>query len=572
MNFTDPNSQNFIESLSNLLLNNKIIDENALNRAKTAHSQTNERFDLVLTKLGLVSEEDLNQFLAKLLKIPFVEKNDYPDDLIILNEVSLDFLRLHKILLLDLTQDQLKIATPDPFNHQAFEALSYQLDKDIECCLTRNADFEEAFETLFEHNLSRQTTDYEDLDFLDVNSEDVQKLKDLASEAPVIKLVNDLIIKAVENNASDIHIEPLENYVRVRYRIDGFLNEVQKIPLHLKSAVISRIKILGKLNIAERRLPLDGRIKMTVRGIDVDIRLSTTPIYFGESVVLRILDQSKLTLDFPTLGFEGKTYENYKTLIQKPNGIVLVTGPTGSGKTTTLYASLNELNDVAQKVFTVEDPIEYQLAGINQLQVHSEIGLNFAKALRSILRQDPDIIMVGEIRDLETAQISIQASLTGHLVFSTLHTNSAAATITRLIDMGVEDYFIASTVTGILAQRLVGKLCEHCAEPIEVTQPFIDKLHPTQDTLLMVNHSIKLKKAVGCAYCNYTGFKGRTTIMELLVIDDTIHDVILSSGSQAQIEKQAVQNGMTTMYQNGLVRAFRGETTIEEILRVARLK
>jgi general secretion pathway protein E len=337
--------------------------------------------------------------------------------------------------------------------------------------------------------------------------------------------------------------------------------------------VTSRIKIMSHLNIAERRLPQDGRIRSTVRGKEVDLRVSTMPTLHGESIVLRILDRSSVVLEFPALGFRGPTHDAFVRILDQPNGIVLVTGPTGSGKTTTLYSALNALNNSERKIFTIEDPVEYQLAGANQVQVHPKLGLTFATALRSILRQDPDIIMVGEIRDLETAQIAIQASLTGHLVFSTVHTNSAAATVTRLLDMGVEDYLLASSVTGVLAQRLVRRLCEACAAPAEISGTFLDKLR--QQGCIPAGRSVAaaqgLRKKVGCEACRHTGFAGRTCIAELLVMSDAVRDRILASGTERAVEEAAVQSGMITMLHDGLEKAFRGETTIEEVLRATRI-
>ena len=332
----------------------------------------------------------------------------------------------------------------------------------------------------------------------------MRRLEDMASEAPVIRLVHDLITRAVEAQASDIHIEPREDSVRVRYRIDGVLTTVETLPLSLRAAVTSRVKIMAHLNIAERRLPQDGRVKATVRGRPIDFRVSTMPTMLGESVVMRILDRSSVPLDFAPLGFRGAVLDGFMRLLAQPNGIILVTGPTGSGKTTTLYTALHLLNKAESKLFTVEDPIEYQLAGINQIQVQPKIGLTFAHALRSILRQDPDIIMVGEIRDLETAQMAIQASLTGHLVLSTLHTNGAAASLTRLMDMGVDDYLLASTVTGILAQRLVRRLCTKCAAPETAPPPLIARRGDTHQDLS------GLRRKVGCQACRNTGYQGRT--------------------------------------------------------------
>jgi general secretion pathway protein E len=351
------------------------------------------------------------------------------------------------------------------------------------------------------------------------------------------------------------------------------LHTVETLPLSLRAAVTSRIKIMANLNIAERRLPQDGRIKTTVRGREIDLRISTMPTLSGESVVMRILDRSSVQLDFKALGFAGPAHEAFARLLDQPNGIILVTGPTGSGKTTTLYTALNALNTSERKTFTVEDPIEYQLVGVNQVQVLPKIGLTFATALRSMLRQDPDIIMVGEIRDLETAQMSIQASLTGHLVLSTVHTNSAAATITRLLDMGVADYLLSSTLSGVLAQRLVRRLCGSCSAPAEASPLLLDKLRqgPAGASPRTAADLEGLRRKMGCPTCRHTGFLGRTTISELLVVTDTVRERMLQSGTEAAVQAAALESGMVTMFDDGLAKALRGETTIEEVLRVTRM-
>ena len=392
----------------------------------------------------------------------------------------------------------------------------------------------------------------------------------MASEAPVIRLVQDLIVRAVEMRASDIHVEPREDSVRVRFRVDGMLSTVETLPTALKAAVGSRIKIMARLNIAERRLPQDGRMKTNVRGREIDLRVSTMPTLWGESIVLRILDRSSVELDFPKLGFAGPSHETFLRLLEEPNGIILVTGPTGSGKTTTLYTALGLLNSPERKVFTVEDPIEYQLPGVNQIQVQPKIGLTFATALRSILRQDPDIIMVGEIRDLETAQIAIQASLTGHLVLSTVHTNNAAATVTRFLDMGVEKYLLASCLKGVLAQRLVRRLCSFCAKPAPDPLSHVRVLEGIGASAAGV--PIQPKLPAGCSVCRNSGYAGRTTVCELLATSPSVREAILSGAGEQAIEAIAVAEGMVTMLQHGLTKALQGVTTSEEVWRVTRFE
>ncbi|HUD53461.1 type II secretion system ATPase GspE, partial [Parvibaculum sp.] len=398
-------------------------------------------------------------------------------------------------------------------------------------------------------------------------SDDVERLKDIASEAPVIRLVNLLITRAVEARASDIHIEPMDGELRVRYRVDGVLQEVESPPQRLSSAVISRIKIMAKLNIAERRLAQDGRIRLAVRGKDIDFRVSTTPTIHGESVVLRILDRGSLKLDFAALGFDDEILGAFRDVLDRPHGILLVTGPTGSGKTTTLYTSLLELNTPDKKILTIEDPVEYQLKGINQVQVKPQIGLTFATALRSFLRQDPDIMMIGEIRDLETAEIAVQAALTGHLILSTLHTNDAASAVTRLLDMGVEDYLLTSTINGIAAQRLVRRLCPHCRQPYEALPEMLERLGLGA---FAAGRTVTLYRATGCAHCSHTGYLGRSSVLEVLAMTDRLRQLVLAHAESGLLRKAAIEDGMQTMHFHGLKKVLAGETTVEEVLRVTR--
>ena len=400
-----------------------------------------------------------------------------------------------------------------------------------------------------------------------VGEDDVEHLRDLASEAPVIRLVNLIIQRAVEARASDIHIEPFENRLKVRYRIDGVLQEVEAPPSRSTAAVISRIKIMAKLNIAERRLPQDGRIMIRVQGKELDLRVSTIPTVYGESVVMRLLDRETVVLDFWELGFTDHVLKPFLEVLHMPHGIILVTGPTGSGKTTTLYTGLQKLNAPVRKIITVEDPVEYQLEGINQIQVKHSIGLTFAGALRSIVRQDPDVIMIGEMRDLETARIAIQSALTGHVVLSTVHTNDAAGGITRLLDMGVEDYLMTSTVNGILAQRLVRKICMSCREPYEALPEMVKELNLNK-LVKGRKKKITLYHPKGCEECSHTGYRGRMGIFEFLIVSDPIRRLILQHADSTQVFEQAQKEGMRIMYEDGLVKCLEGGTTVEEILRV----
>ncbi len=396
----------------------------------------------------------------------------------------------------------------------------------------------------------------------------IEHLKDLASEAPVIRLVNQIIHRALDMSASDIHIEPFEDGLHLRYRVDGVLQHYPDPPAgNLAAAIASRIKLLSQMNIAERRLPQDGRIMTRVKGHELDLRVSTIPTVHGESIVMRVLDRESIKLNLSVMGFSEDTLARYQELLSRPHGVLLVTGPTGSGKTTTLYASLASLDSEALKIITVEDPVEYQLQGVNQIQVQSQIKLDFSRALRAILRQDPDIIMIGEMRDTETAKIGVQSALTGHLVLSTLHTNTAASAITRLEDMGVERYLITSSVNGVLAQRLVRTLCEHCREPVELENAYINQ---TGLRRYVQTETFVAYQARGCAACMHTGYSGRTGIHELFVLDDEMHRVIMDGADATVLHAAARQQGMTTLYEDGLRKVMQGVTSMEEVLRVTR--
>ena len=564
----DPRSEDFIERLSTALRDQNLLDDLAARRARRAQSQSNERFDVVLTRLGLVTDAALASVLSQLLDIPLAQARDYPQAPLLAKELQPAFLKANRLLPLSDGVDGVVFATADPFNREALTALSYLLERPISLRLAPAAEVDRRIEGLYGPKDPKETSNTyaTPAQSDDSGAEDVRRLEDMASEAPVIKLVHNLVAKAVEAQASDIHIEPREDSIRVRYRIDGVLHTVETLPLSVRAALSSRVKIMAQLNIAERRLPQDGRIKITVRGHEIDLRVSTMPTLNGESIVLRILDRSTVNLEFPALGFSGAGLDGFERLLREPNGIILVTGPTGSGKTTTLYTALSTLNDNGRKLFTVEDPIEYQLAGVNQIQVNPKIGLNFATALRSILRQDPDIVMVGEIRDLETAEMAIRASLTGHLVLSTVHTNSAAATITRLLDMGVQDYLLASSLKGVLAQRLVRKLCRHCASPAGVPAAIIAKLAGPASGQIDISGA---RTAKGCDQCRQTGFSGRTTIYELLPLTKSVRDVVVNSGTERAIEDMALAEGMEAMRHNGLQKILDGETTVDEVLRVS---
>jgi general secretion pathway protein E len=558
----------FEQDFGNFLIAENIVDHIVLERATSAARKTGERLDRVLTKLGLVSESNLAAALSKFLCLEVARPGELPLERLLPDLIEADFVRRNRVLPLALEGGTLSVGVTDPLNVEPIRALAYLTNLKVNVRVFVPADFEKSFDALYAVRAS--DPDNRSPGLGEASELDVQRLRDIASEAPVIRLVNQIIAGAVEARASDIHIKPNVDQVVVRYRIDGMLRTAQVLDPALRAAVTSRLKIMAKLDIAERRMPQDGRIKIAIRGIDIDFRVSTIPTIFGESVVLRILDRTRVALDFAELGFSADQISALRGLLQEPNGIILVTGPTGSGKTTTLYTALSSLNSTERNVFTVEDPIEYQLNGINQVQVQTEIGLDFPHALRSILRQDPDIIMIGEIRDLETARIAIQSSLTGHLVLSTLHTNSAAAAITRLIDIGVENYLLASTVKGVVAQRLVRKLCRHCAREHQQADHWSGELARTVHGIERYGEPTILE-AVGCTECAGIGFSGRSTIAEVLLIDPGLHGLILSSASDDQIGKAARTRGMLSMYETGSIRVWRGETTIDEVLRATRM-
>jgi general secretion pathway protein E len=544
-----------------------MIDDATLDRAQRAARTTTERFDRVLTKLGLLSETDLTNALCEYLELPPGSATEAPAEPILPLVIQPDFVRRNRVLPLAIADDALVVGVTDPFNEEPLRALAYLLGRPVSLRLFAPADFDKLYQLLYAP--SALDTSAAESVVGEASETDVQRLRDMASEAPTIRLVNQLISEAVEARASDIHIEPMGDAVLVRYRIDGALRTVRTLPPDLRAGTTSRLKIMARLDIAERRLPQDGRIKIAVRGIDIDLRMSTIPTAYGESVVLRILDRSRVELDFAKLGFASEQLAAFQNLMSQPNGIILVTGPTGSGKTTTLYTALKMLNRPDRKLFTVEDPIEYQLDRINQIQVHPAIGLDFPHALRSILRQDPDIIMIGEIRDLETARIAVQASLTGHLVFSTLHTNSAAASITRLVDMGIESYLLASTLRGVLAQRLVRRLCTSCCVAHDNGEHWIEEIRRRVAEIDALG-TANLRRPVGCSLCANTGYAGRTTITELMVVDPEIEQLILSSASDADLERIARSRGMQVMYETGMAKVWSGVTTVDEVLSVTR--
>ena len=552
------------------LVDSGAIDRRTLDRARRVAAETGARLDQVLTQLGLVSDRGLAEALAQLIAAPLVGAADYPDAPLFHDRLKPKFLRRVRAMPIAASDDRATLAMADPLDAFTRNAISAALGRHIAVAVAVPIELEAALERLYAE-LGEGGDAAEMLDEMIADAEpaeeDAERLKDLASEAPVIRLVNQLIARAVETHASDVHLEPFPDRLRIRYRYDGVLHEVEPPPARLQAAVISRIKIMARLDIAERRLPQDGRIKLTVRGHEIDFRVSSVPSLHGEKVVLRILDRTAVEFDYAKLGLPDDIRQGIERALDLPNGMVLVTGPTGSGKTTTLYTGLLKLNTVARNVVTVEDPIEYQLTGINQIQVKPQIGLNFASLLRSILRQDPDVIMIGEIRDLETVQIAVQAALTGHLVLSTIHTNSAAATMTRLRDMGLEDYLMTATLKAVLAQRLVRRLCPVCKTSDPAPAALIERLGLER---LAPFKQITLFHPKGCPACRGTGYRGRRAIAELLVPNRTIDRLIFEGAGDAAIERAAVEQGMRPIFDNGLLAVIEGDTTIEEVVRCIR--
>ncbi|HEY3132117.1 MAG TPA: type II secretion system ATPase GspE [Acidobacteriota bacterium] len=553
------------------LMDRGLVSEDEVKTALNVQKTSHDKIGKILVDLGALSDKDLIQALGPYLGVPVMREEDWPKVPILENTFSTKFMRQNKFVPINLLEDgTLVVAMNDPLDYATLDSIRlYTGHQKLQVTLATDTEVQDLIEKFYGNQsttLGRIVEGFEegDMEALAEEIDDIEHLKDLASEAPVIRLVNLLISKAIESRASDIHIEPFEKDLKVRYRIDGILHDVESPPKKLKSAVISRIKIMAKLNIAERRMPQDGRIKMKVMGREIDLRVSTLPTLYGESVVMRILDKSNTQIyDLNKLGFATDTFAMFEGLITRPHGIILVTGPTGSGKTTTLYGALTKINLPDKKIITIEDPIEYQINGINQIHVNPQIGLTFAAGLRSIVRQDPDVIMVGEIRDLETAEIAIRAALTGHLVFSTLHTNDAPSAIARLVDMGAEDYLLASSILGILAQRLVRVICSHCKVKVENDPAFLKEIGMNRNGESNITH-----QGGGCKECAGTGYMGRIGIFELMLMDDDIRHLTITDADSNTLRKLAVQNGMLGLREDGWNKVRAGLTTVSEVLRV----
>ncbi|MBO9826636.1 type II secretion system ATPase GspE [Xanthomonas sp. A2111] len=544
------------------------LKDGDLARARQLQRESGGSLLALLARLGLVSERDHAEVSAEVLGLPLLDAKQLPatapESLPETQPLSLRFLKQFHVCPLGERDGVLELWMADPHDAYAADAVRLATGLQVLPRVGLRSEIDDLIERWFGQGRSAMGAIVETADGDSVAADDIEHLRDLASEAPVIRLVNLVIQRAVELRASDIHIEPFESRLKVRYRVDGVLIDGESPPANLTAAVISRVKIMAKLNIAERRLPQDGRIMLRVQGKELDLRVSTVPTAHGESVVMRLLDRETVVFDFHRLGFTDAFLPQFRKVLEQPHGILLVTGPTGSGKTTTLYTALSQLNTADVKIITVEDPVEYQIEGINQIQAKPQIGLDFSHALRSIVRQDPDIIMIGEMRDLETARIAIQSALTGHLVLSTLHTNNAAGGITRLLDMGVEDYLLTSTINGILAQRLVRRLEpthaeRYAASPEEIEKFELRRLQPEGEIFLYRPRPSAIAP---------TGYVGRTTIMEFLVMNDVLRRAVMRHAGMGEIEQLAREAGMRTMYEDGLAKALSGQTTIEEVLRV----
>ena len=553
--------------IGDLLVGEDLISQDQLEQALIEQRSSGARLGYVLVKLGFVLEIEITKMLARQYHVPAVDLSRFEVDEKIIKLVPSDVALKHTVLPLKRDGRSLTVAMAEPGNMQIVDDLKFITRCDIVPVIAGEYTLRTAIEKYYEQTdaqLASLLEGMEDED-LEIVEEEEEEEADyaIADDAPVVKLINGLLTDAVRRGASDIHIEPFETELRVRYRIDGALLEVMKPPLKLKAALTSRVKIMSNLNIAERRVPQDGRIKIKVGKRVIDFRVSTLPVIFGEKIVMRILDKGNLTLDLKTFGFEPKAEKDLMTAISNPYGMVLVTGPTGSGKTTTLYSALSQVNTIDVNIMTAEDPVEYNIHGINQVLVRNEVGMTFAAALRAFLRQDPNIIMVGEIRDLETGSIAIKAALTGHLVLSTLHTNDAPSTITRMLDMGIEPFNVASAVNLIVAQRLIRRICKDCKAEHEYTSDELAALGMTDSELA----EITFYKGTGCSSCGDTGYRGRAGLYEVMALTPALRRMILQGGSADELKEKAIEEGMLTLRMDGIMKLRKGITTLEEIVK-----
>ncbi len=566
------------QRLGDLLVKEKVITPEQLEQATKLQKESHTRLASALVKLGFLSDEDVTNFLSRQYGVPAINLSYFEIDPAVVKLIPYETAKRYQILPLSRVGASLTIAMVDPTNVFAMDDIKFMTGFNIEPVVASEssiiAGIDKAYGTSKEEELEQvmqsmnETGEGTDIEVQNEEQElELKELEKAADEAPIVKLVNLVLTDAVKRGASDIHMEPYEKEFRVRFRIDGVLQLIMNPPLKLKDAITSRLKIMAKLDISEKRLPQDGRImlKMQIGGKkkQLDFRVSTLPTLWGEKIVLRLLDKENLRLDMTKLGFEQESLDKFQKAILKPYGMVLVTGPTGSGKTNTLYSSISQLNQPDTNIMTAEDPVEFQLGGVNQVQMKEQIGLNFATALRAFLRQDPNIILVGEIRDFETAEIAIKAALTGHLVLSTLHTNGAPETITRLMNMGIEPFLVATSVHLICAQRLVRRICKDCAEPVEMPpQALIDEGYTPEES-----KTVQVMKGKGCTTCNKTGYKGRTGLYEVMEVDDEIRELVLVGASALELKRKAIERGMITLRRSGLIKVAQGWTTLEEVAR-----
>jgi general secretion pathway protein E len=552
--------------LGQLLVERGLISEEDLKNALALQQERRDKLGRILIDLGYVAEREVLNVLSEQLNVPLFT-GEYPAVPIETAGLPYRFLRAFYAIPVHIEDNILSLVMADPLDVETQNTVRLRTGMNLKIFMALEAEIQDQLDRMYGEEGGTSEKLIETLgDAFGADDENIEHLRDLASEVPVIRLVNLIISRAVESRASDIHIEPFEKDLRLRYRVDGVLHNMDAPPNALRAAVISRIKLMAKLNIAERRLPQDGRIKLKVLGKEIDLRVSTLPTMYGESVVMRILDRSNTSLiDLRRIGFPEDLYEKVCQMTSKPHGIFLVTGPTGSGKSTTLYSALKRINIPDRKIITIEDPVEYQMEGINQIHVNPQIGLTFATGLRHIVRQDPDVIMIGEIRDLETADIAIRSALTGHLVFSTLHTNDAPSAVTRLVDMGVEDYLLASSLIGILAQRLVRVNCKECKATERM--PAI-ALRELGFDVPESSNWIELQKGRGCAHCDHTGYESRIGIFELLDVDDEMRRLIVTTADSTVLKAQAIRSGMRTLKEDGWSKVLAGITTPDEVLRV----
>ncbi|MCS7242246.1 type IV-A pilus assembly ATPase PilB [Candidatus Caldatribacterium sp.] len=554
--------------LGELLVKKQRITPEQLEKALEIQKKTGEKLGEILQKMGLVGSREVYEVLAEQLGTLYVDLDSYVIDPKVVALLPEKFCRQYQVIPVGEEGNTLILAMANPVDVMTIDRIRLMTKREIRPVVASPQDIEKALNAYYGvgetvEELIREAETKEGIVLPEEEEElRIDQLKALGEEAPIIRVVNMIILQAIRSGASDIHIEPQENEVRIRFRIDGILHDITSTPIRVHPAIVSRVKILSRMNIAERRLPQDGRFQVTVDNRTVDFRVSSLPTIFGEKIVMRILDKSTLLLDLDRLGFEEEDLEKFYRLIQHPYGMILLTGPTGSGKTTTLYSALNFINKPDLNIITIEDPVEYRLPGINQVQVRPKIGLTFANALRAIMRQDPDVIMVGEIRDSETAEIAIHAALTGHLVFSTLHTNTAAGALVRLQEMGVPSYLIASALIGVVAQRLVRRICERCKVDFEIFGPIARELTGGEKDRLTVF------RGKGCPECNRTGYRGRTAVSEVLVMDDEMRALVLRNATEREITERACAKGMRTLRENAIRKVLQGVTTLEEMYRV----